>query len=490
MENSRQKYKMSQQRPRRDSLEEEQTGKEEQQREDVEGDEARLTEVAAPAPIDRQRTKRSSLEGEEEEARRSEIGPADNAFLSEVADPPPVERDEEDPPPDSQPTSEDSPGPDAKDSAQTTVSLPSRTATEIFTVGYLIFFAILGTLARLGLQALTFYPGAPVTTGVLWANFGGSFFMGFLAEDQRLYRQEWGASSQNLSYKESAETAAEEAKKSHGKVKKTLPLYIGLATGFCGSFTSFSSFIRDVFLALSNNLPSPVSHSPTSVQTTTSTVPRNGGYSFMALVAVIILTVSLSVSALNSGAHFALALDRVLPTIPFPFARKYLEPCALFLGLSSWLGAIFLAIWPPDRHSTTHPEFWRSRAVFAVVFAPLGCLLRFYVSKYLNPRIPSFPLGTFVVNILGTIIEGMCYDLQHSSATTSYVGCQVLQGVMDGFCGCTTTVSTWVAELNGLRRRHAYLYGSVSVVTGLCFMIVIMGSLRWDVGFRTPVCTA
>ncbi|KKF94975.1 putative protein C32A11.02c [Ceratocystis platani] len=40
------------------------------------------------------------------------------------------------------------------------------------------------------------------------------------------------------------------------KAKKTIPLYIGLATGFCGSFTSFSTFVLDAFLAAVNQLPS------------------------------------------------------------------------------------------------------------------------------------------------------------------------------------------------------------------------------------------
>ncbi|KAI4143990.1 MAG: hypothetical protein L6R39_004363, partial [Caloplaca ligustica] len=46
----------------------------------------------------------------------------------------------------------------------------SRFATQLYTISHLIFFSILGTLARLGLQALTSYPGAPIQTGLLWAN--------------------------------------------------------------------------------------------------------------------------------------------------------------------------------------------------------------------------------------------------------------------------------------------------------------------------------
>ncbi|GAB1214689.1 hypothetical protein ATERTT37_003853 [Aspergillus terreus] len=357
---------------------------------------------------------------------------------------------------------------------------PSKHFTRLFTLSYLVFFAIFGTLARLGLQALTFYPGAPVVTGVLWANVGGSLLMGFFLEDKNLFREEWGQTSPTSPSK----TDPSAASARHKSVKKTIPLYIGLTTGFCGSFTSFSSFIRDVFLALTNDLATP--------STASSPIPpRNGGYSFMALLAVILTTVALSLAALIFGAHLALALDPLTPSVPFRFARRVLDPLFVLLGWGCWLGAIFLAIWPPDRHDAS-PEHWRSRAVFAVVFAPLGCLLRYYVSLALNARIPSFPLGTFAVNVFGTIILAMCFDLQRVAdiGATVLTSCQVLEGVQDGFCGTSTTVSTWVAELNGLgRRRQAYFYGVVSIAVGLGFFVVIAGSLGWTRGFVDPICT-
>jgi len=128
------------------------------------------------------------------------------------------------------------------------------------------------------------------------------------------------------------------------------------------------------------------------------------------------------------------------------------------------------------------------------VFAPIGCLLRFYASLKLNSLVPSFPLGTFAVNMLGTAIEGMCYDIQHVRVGVmgrvggGMVGCQILQGVQDGFCGCLTTISTWVAEINGLKRKHGWAYAFGSVFGGLCLMVIVMGSVRWSVGFSTPVC--
>jgi fluoride exporter len=370
------------------------------------------------------------------------------------------------------------------DGAETRAAKVPWLATQIYTLSYLVLFSILGTLARLGLQALTTYPGAPVSFGILWANFAGSMFMGFLAEDRMLFRSGWGTGGHN---EEIVKTGRDEesgssadaatvnlaaARKAHLATKKTIPLYIGLATGFCGSFTSFSSFIRDVYLALSNDLPTPGITSP---------VPRNGGYSFMALLAVTITTVSLSLSALFAGAHFAITIEPFTLSLPFVFTGKVLDRVVVVLGWGVWLGAVLISIFPPH-------DSWRGTATFALVFAPLGCLARFYTSLYLNGRIASFPLGTFVVNVAGTAILGMCWDLAHVPLG-GVVGCQVLQGVEDGFCGCLTTVSTWVAELAALRRRHAYVYGGSSVIVSLALLIAIMGGLRWSTGFAELICT-
>ncbi|CAO2655452.1 Nn.00g105160.m01.CDS01 [Neocucurbitaria sp. VM-36] len=374
----------------------------------------------------------------------------------------------------------------------------SRYVTELYTVSYLIFFAIWGTLARVGLQALTFYPGAPVIFSELWANVAGTFIMGFLAEDRRLFRAEWGnrgdclpePSDRPASSDQHSHLERQSAKARHAKVKKTIPMYIGLATGFCGSFTSFSSFIRDTFLALSNDLRSPINHPyppNTPLPPVSTTVPRNGGYSFMAICATIFITLTACYSALKAGAHLALLLDPVTPTLPFRLTRRILDPLAVLLAWGIWLAAILLSLFPPH-------NAWRGQALFACVFAPLGCLARYYVSLYLNPIMPSFPLGTFAVNIFGTAVLGMAFDLQHVQLSDtervggSVVGCQVLQGIMDGFCGALTTVSTWVLETDALKRRDAYVYGAGSVLGGVSLLVVIMGSVRWTIGWAEIIC--
>ena len=387
----------------------------------------------------------------------------------------------------------------------------SKFATEIYTVSYLVLFSIFGTLARLGLQALTFYPGAPVQTGVLWCNFGGSLIIGFLSEDQKLFREDFETSeakkhakhidAEKIDPNESdpalqpfiSAARKQAASKAQAAVKKTIPLYIGLTTGFCGSFTSFSSFIRDAYLALANALPVLNLHTPAAPGNTASMARRNGGYSFMAICAVIILTVIPCIGALVAGAHLAVALEPFTPRIPSLFVRRFVDSTVVFLAWVLWLSAIVMSIWPPDRpggpvgQASWPQESWRGDALFALVFAPVGCLLRFYVSLHLNGTIQSFPLGTFTVNVLGTAMEGMFYDLQHVPLG-GRLGCQILQGLMDGFCGCLTTVSTWMAELKGLRVQHAYIYGAASVGIGVSLMVAVMGSVQWTRGFRPLSC--
>lgn len=489
---------------------------------------ANLDEPAVPPPVDadawksqhppsvleeRMRQSRSTSHGQSRSGQRNDVrrrrsGNRDEQGLTEAAAPPPI--------PSSRGTQagsgaqqsledgrEQQGGPDEygvpyRQRRTDDLTASSREAevpkflTELYTISYLIFFAILGTLARLGVQWITFYPGTPVVMPVIWANFGGSLIMGFLSEDQRLFREagtEGGSYELNSSSNSGGKDLEDIRKAEATKRKKAIPLYIGLATGFCGSFTSFSSFARDVFLALSNNLPTPINHRHrgSSAPPVTSTISRNGGYSFEACLHVVIATLALSLGGLIAGAQLAVFVTRITPRIHGNFVRKIVDPLMVLLGFGCWLGAVLLAIFPPA-------DAWRGQVVFALVFAPLGCLLRFYASKHLNGLVPSFPLGTFAVNMLGTAILGMGYDIQRVGVGVmgrvggGVLGCQILQGIEDGFCGCLTTVSTWVSEINGLKRKHGWLYALGSILGGFCLMVAIMGSVRWSVGFSEAVC--
>jgi fluoride exporter len=455
---------------------------------DDEGDEAELTELAMPPPVEPDSLGRDHLEQRQLEVRKrraeSNTLRNDNEFLTKVEMPSIADWNARSTEEGASIKIESQPEIlDEKASSLAEGRQLSSLTTELYTICHLVFFSLLGTLSRLGIETITRYPQAPVISPVLWANVGGSFILGFLSEDRQLFKQEWGTESKDWSFRDLRcsthnENLLHTAADQHSKAKKTIPMFIGLTTGFCGSFTSFSSFLRDVFLALSSQL---VDFSNGVQQN-----HRNPGYDFEAATAVIVVHVACSISALEVGAHMALFTYRFVPTLPFRFIRRILDPLAVILGCGCWIGAVILAIWPPK-------DYWRDRAVFSLVFAPPGCLMRFYASKHLNGRIPAFPLGTFCANMFGTAILGMCYDLQRGgndilSPNGNMCACQILEGVIEGFCGCATTVSTWVAELKTLERKHAYLYGVSSLAAALALLITIIGTLLWTKGFQPVSC--
>ncbi|KAK4540679.1 hypothetical protein LTR36_009010 [Oleoguttula mirabilis] len=466
-----------------------------------------LDELAAPAPdqnVDEAALPNSSLESElPDPVKAQDNGDTElsqeTSGLDELAAPPPDQNvdegalyrrntleDQRDKDAERRRSASAQPPPSARE-------FRARFLEQTYIVSYLILFSILGVLARLGLQALTLYPGALVSNTDIWANVGGSFFMGFLREDRMLFRRHWNAavekSSKNTSDAGSHDHSAHDEEKSNPSAeaqtafkasKVSIPGYIGLAVGFCGSFTSFASVNRDAFLAISDNLDTAT---VSTYHVTTDPRSRSAGYSVMAVIAVLFMEVSMSLIALKSGAHLATVVGRLAERLPVLGVERIMNPLVVVVGWGAWIGTVMLAIWAPH-------DKWRGEVVFAIVFAPVGCLLRFILSIKLNRKVRSFPLGTFTANILGTCVLGMSYDLQHSSAARSVVGCQVLQGIEDGFCGALTTVSTWVLELDTLRLHHAYFYGACSLFVATGLITAIMGSLRWTEGFTSPICSA
>ncbi|KAF8469224.1 CrcB-like protein-domain-containing protein [Kalaharituber pfeilii] len=349
--------------------------------------------------------------------------------------------------------------------------LKSKLYLQLTTNCWLIFFSIWGTLARLGFTGITRYPGAVISggqsggSGVIWANFTGCVVIGFLIEDLKLFGlrktgKEFERDINTVPTLNDPEPQVNMILRSPVIDKSSTPLYVGLTTGFCGSFTSFSSFMLQSFLYLSNTLPS-YTHS-------------QKGFAILSFLGYIVVTVALSMSGLQFGAHLAMATQDHFPSIPNWLIRA-LDRTALFWAIGIWAGSIVMAAFV---------EKWRGEALFACVFSPLGVLGRYWASKFLNPRTKQFPLGTFWVNIVGTIVLAAVtvgeYSHDWSKVYGDSLGCQLLTGVGDGFCGCLTTVSTWAVELRTLRRRHSYIYAFATLAAGTIIMTVILGSYAWS----------
>jgi len=107
---------------------------------------------------------------------------------------------------------------------------------------------------------------------------------------------------------------------------------------------------------------------------------------------------------------------------------------------------------------------------FLLVFVGggLGSGLRYLISKYLNSNLGSFPLGTFAVNIIGSLIIGLV--LGYAAKENSLSHNQVLL-LATGFCGGFTTFSAFAQENFQLLKTGDIMQFSIytigSIVVGL-----------------------
>ena len=125
------------------------------------------------------------------------------------------------------------------------------------------------------------------------------------------------------------------------------------------------------------------------------------------------------------------------------------------------------------------PSNLRHQATAALLFSYPGTLTRYLLSIYLNPRLKTIPLGTFMANSFGTALLGFFHVLQGLPSVVSPNTCSLLQGLGDGYCGCLTTISTFAAEVVALEGFKASSYIIISWVTGQLLLLVIMGSSFW-----------
>lgn len=316
--------------------------------------------------------------------------------------------------------------------------------------------SIWGVLVRKGLTDLTSYYGSYLS-GVIWANFTACVVMGIAVDGDELW----------IRLLENYPTIYPN--------KANIPVYMGITTGFCGTVLSFSSVILEAFNKASDSSIGINYHYP------------NPAYGIMEFLAVILAQFGLSIMGFHMGKHALAMFDRYITPLN---GKKYkiLERISIALACSLIIITCVLL-------GTKNEGVWRSWT-FSMLFAPFGALLRFYLSKYLNSKLINFPLGTFTANVIGSLLlaifnllsRGKLPNLAQGRIINSVIGCHILAGLEDGFCGALTTVSTFVVELFGLKTVDGYRYGILSIMISFGLVVLTLGVYNWTVGLTVPYC--
>jgi len=105
------------------------------------------------------------------------------------------------------------------------------------------------------------------------------------------------------------------------------------------------------------------------------------------------------------------------------------------------------------------------KITFAMLFAPIGTWLRWKLSV-LNVKNSRFPYGTFIANVVGTVALCGVYlaEMVVPTSSVNLIMCPIMYGLANGFCGCLTTISTFILEMSTMTVKDMYIYGSSSII--------------------------
>ncbi|KAK5664902.1 hypothetical protein QVD99_008440 [Batrachochytrium dendrobatidis] len=310
----------------------------------------------------------------------------------------------------------------------------------------LILWSCIGVLIRIGLLHMHTYDGAPVVP-ILYPQVVGCVIMGWISCN----KQELASRFPNL--------------------------LVGLSTGLCGSITTFSSFTLltyQEFSGLGLTRRSPINN-------------------IIAGLALIGLTIGMSSISLATGLHVAslfpvLNLQALEPATKAKLdsLQSRLESC---LG-DIWIPLVLCLIVYISSVGVVIAGVSTTSIAFTLLFSPFGTLIRYILSQY-NGLYSTFPIGTFLVNVVGSMILIGIYILKTISVSGS-VPCAVLVGLADGFCGCLTTISTFAMELSLLPVRSSYIYCLASICMSQFLGMLIAGTWAWysPVAALQPTCIA
>ncbi len=299
---------------------------------------------------------------------------------------------------------------------------------------HLIYFCALsvasyaGVLTRIYLANLQHWNGIPLFTS-FYAEFVGTAIMGFIISHKKILQN-------------------------HKAV------YQAIATGLCGSITTFSSWNSEAVEVLLQF----------------GRAPPDNAERIIGWVTVLIIGIGMPIAALLFGkhiAHLSLWSDcRLREDEEFLQPRKRYRIAVKVTIVLLWVCSTCLVIYLPYRYQ-------KYDLMFSFVFCFVGTYIRWHLSP-LNSLIRNFKLGTFIANILGAWILGSAVVVSsHFESELGQVEAAVVKGIGTGFCGCLTTVSTFTVELTTLPLAGSYVYGILSLALAQLGLVAIRGTYIW-----------
>jgi len=300
----------------------------------------------------------------------------------------------------------------------------------------LLLFSFIGVLIRIYSEQLLTYMGEPVAV-IIYPQIIGCFIIGIVIEMK--------AKIESYSH----------------------TLFVGLTTGLCGSITTFSG----VILGSSQQYFNVLGYDRTLIQ------------SIMGGLTVDLLGFGMGFIAFLFGKHIGEWINEeymntkpgststLVYTQPTWFKKEHITKTDILIVILAALSVVGVTVgslvWKLDH-----------RLVYSLVFAPVGTFMRRFMS-FLNSVNQKFPLGTFFVNVFGSALLVLLFLIPGVTAVSNN-HCYMIAGLMAGFCGCFTTVSTWVVELSVLNKKYAYIYGAASIIFAEILSIMLFLAMKTE----------
>ncbi|KKA03187.1 hypothetical protein D499_0C00980 [Hanseniaspora uvarum DSM 2768] len=299
---------------------------------------------------------------------------------------------------------------------------------------------ILGNLSRLGLLKINdSYTNSYTTNStILYANFLACIIMGFL--------QVFNFSGHDSN------------------------LQVCLTTGYCGTFSSFSTYIYEIFIhtVLKAHLFS------------------NYGATVSEFFIVNIVELCVSMGGLKLGLEIGNIVKSSLENknkeerIGMNLYQEVIEKAGNFLKhalsiLSVPLVITMLVLSIVYRHK--YHSYWTLSSLFSI----FGAYTRYYLSK-LNGKLKNkwnfFPIGTYIANFVASTLLSILL-LLFQRYNNNFTKKLVLYSLIEGFTASMSTMSTLMNEMNKLSLFKSSAYIFISVISSYAMFIIILGSYKW-----------